>query len=230
MQRLVALYDQGYQATAIAKRLGGLLRAQLIDGTLQSEPALQLLARLIEVPSSYDPERFLEITLLSNRATVEPQPTSVTAEPVAPLSTQPISPPATPETPKPQKALKPTSQAATMTLSDAIWPEVLQTLKQRHNTLYGVVRMAQPDFSEAGTVKLAFAFAFHQKRLSENANREKLAAIIQELTGAAVNIEGVHDAKAQAPPSPPANENEAAGEDDLSVISNIFGEAKLLES
>lgn len=65
---------------------------------------------------------------------------------------------------------------------DAIWPKVLLTLKQKHNTLYGVIRMAQPNFQD-DTLELAFAFAFHEKRLKESSNRQKVADVIYELTG-----------------------------------------------
>jgi type IV secretory pathway VirB10-like protein len=116
-------------------------------------------------------------------------------------------------------------------LDMSVWPDILQVLKQRYTTLYGIIRIAKPDFSEPSTLKLAFAFAFHQKRLNENANRQKLAAIIQEVTGQTVVIEGVHDQTAEPPKLPPIAD-EATHEPDLNLtaISNIFGEAELLES
>jgi len=224
MQGVTALYDQGYQAVAIAKRLAAMLRAQLLAGSQDPEAALRLLGRLIEVPASYDPERFLEIVLLGNRrAAAAPRPSPTVSAPIPPAKPAAKSAPATPAAESP-----PPKHTATGPLDAAVWPEVLQALKQRHNTLYGVVRMAQPDFSSAGTLKLAFAFPFHQKRLSENANREKLAAIVQELTGQAVNIEGVHDKDAQ-PPVAAGSPDEPAG-DSLATINNIFGPAELLES
>jgi hypothetical protein len=76
---------------------------------------------------------------------------------------------------------------------------------------------------------LSFAFAFHQKRLSENANRQKLADIIEELTGKTVAIEGLHD-KLATPPEAPAAITPEPPDGDLAAISNIFGGAELLES
>ncbi|HEY5442734.1 MAG TPA: DNA polymerase III subunit gamma/tau, partial [Candidatus Saccharimonadales bacterium] len=224
MQILTGLYDQGYQAAAIAKRLGGLLRQQLAQGS-QPELVLPLLGRLIEVPGSHDPERFLEITLLLSRPATR-QPASM-PEPAPQKAAPAPAPTKQPEEPAQKPAATP-RPAGNAPLDASVWPEVLQMLKQRHNTLYGMVRMAQPDFSEAGNVKLTFAFAFHQKRLNENANRERLADIIKELTGQDVHIEGVHDKNAPAPQMPVSVE--PPPDDDLAVISNIFGEAKLLES
>jgi hypothetical protein len=94
--------------------------------------------------------------------------------------------------------------------------------------LYGVVRMAQPSFEE-GSVTLAFAFPFHQKRLNEANNRQKLADIIQSLTGQPVNIDCVVDKAAKAPTvETPIVPKQADG--DMSAISNIFNGAELLES
>jgi DNA polymerase-3 subunit gamma/tau len=229
IQIITALYDQGYQATAIAKRLAALLRAQLLENRQEPGLILQLLGRLIEVPISHDPERFLEIVLLDSRPSVKSESHPPVSVP-QPAETPVLAPQSSPQPDKPAKApVKPeTHKTVSSTLEAATWPEILQTLKQRHNTLYGIVRMAQPDLSEAGALKLAFAFPFHQKRLNENANREKLAGIIKELTGQAVSIEGVHDKNAQPPQGLQAAKN--PGDDNLAVISNIFGPAELLES
>jgi len=222
MQALTALYDQGYQAAAIAKRLGRLLRQKLADNVADNDTSLKLLQALIEVPAAYDPERYLELLLLQNRAptvaTAKPveEPLAIQPAPEPPQRPDPVTKPAAAKSTKPAKAGKP--------LDKATWQDVLQALKQRHNTLYGVVRMAEPDFSEAGRLQLSFAFAFHQKRLNENANREKIAAIIEELTGQSVVVAGIYDQTAKAPAA------ELAEDPNLAAISNIFGNAELLES
>jgi DNA polymerase-3 subunit gamma/tau len=63
MQQIMALYDQGFQAAAIAKQLGHLLRDQLVNGKLKLDKtdALNLLHKLLNVPAAHNPERFLEI-------------------------------------------------------------------------------------------------------------------------------------------------------------------------
>ena len=110
-------------------------------------------------------------------------------------------------------------------LDESVWPEVLQTLKQRHNTLYGIVRMAQPQLS-GNNLELVFAFAFHQKRMSEADNQRRLREIIKELTGQTVSVSAVTDSNLA--PSPPVAE--PPNSTDLAAISNIFGGGELLES
>ncbi len=246
MKHIAALYDQGYQAALIAKQLGRILRAKLAEGSAPEVAVLGLLSELIEVPRSMEPERFLEIAVLryhSQIAHLQPRPDAAQAQ-LHGEGPRPTTPsPETSEDPAGSKAQpdkntgskpEPISGKAKNNheqtdLAEAVWPDVLQALKQRHNTLYGVVRMASPDFSEPGTLQLAFAFAFHQKRLNENANRDKLAAIVQEITGRTVSIEVVHDPKAK-PPKAAAPVTETPSNGSLTTISNIFGGAELLES
>lgn len=223
MQTLTDLYQQGFQAAAIAKQLGQSLRNKLAHGQLdmQQDKALDLMSQLIEVPIAHNPERYLEIVLLkyaSTDAPTSPKKTPQKAEKETPALT---------ETPAAKAVPKPKKQTGTAALDSSIWPDVLNTLKTRHNTLYGVVRMAQPEFGDS-SINLAFAFAFHQKRLNEPANRQKIADIILELTGQKINIDCSLDKKA-APPTVETPIVQDKG-DDLSAISNIFGGAELLES
>jgi DNA polymerase-3 subunit gamma/tau len=241
MRTITALYDQGYQAAAIAKRLGQVIRSQLLAGTVEPETALRLLSRLIEVPASHDPERFLEITLLAiartSPANVAPKENSeaVSEKPKIDDPGPAKSPvagekPASTSAKAAAKAKLPSPPATSQKpLDETVWPEILQALKQQHNTLYGVVRMAQPDFSEAGTLGLVFAFAFHQKRIDEDANRQKLADIIRQLTGQTVTIKSRHDKSTVTPPAANAETGQTL-DLNLTAISNIFGDAELLES
>jgi hypothetical protein len=190
-----------------------------------ADRSFSLLPRLLEVPTSNDPERFLEIIIL--------EALPVTAVTLAPIKqTEPtITPtaalPTKPEPPKPAKSAK--KAPISGVLDEAVWPNVLQALKQKHNTLYSVVRMAQPDFSEAGTLRLIFAFGFHQKRLKENGNQQVLIDTIEELTGQPVRIDCLLDKDAKPPKTAPAAAAPPASQE-LSAISNIFGGAELLES
>jgi hypothetical protein len=136
--------------------------------------------------------------------------------------------------PEPPKAAaidvvkQPAKVVGTAELDGTIWPEVLAALKQKHNTLYGVLRMAEPEFGNDGALKLTFAFAFHQKRSNEAGNRQRLADIIHELTGKTVTIICVLDANAK--PADVSPTIKKVDNSSLSTISNIFGEAELLES
>lgn len=242
MTQLNDLFLQGYQPAAIAKQISKILRRQLVDHKLElpSETALEILGRLIEVPASHDPERFLEITLLSTQPTslVHANTHEAKKEPAAPTKIETKEVKETKKMkgkePEPKSELKKgqavDDAASADELDESIWPKVLQTLKQKHNTLYGVVRMAQPSFQDDSTVQLAFAFAFHKKRIEEASNGQKLADIIQELTGKAVKVECVLDKSAKPPKLSEDRPVEIPPDPGLATINNIFGAAELLES
>lgn len=233
MRTLNQLYDDGFQATIIAKRLGTLVRDGILSGSQNYEQSLELLKHLLEVPIAHDPERYLEIVLLSFR---QPTPNIDAVKPVpaqdevkstkpAPVA-EPATPPASEPTAKPVEHKH--SPPVSSTFDANIWPEVLDRLKSRHNTLYSVVRMAEPEFGD-NTVKLSFAFPFHHKRILENSNQQKIADVIEELTGQQVELEPLVDKSAKPFKSldelPPIQEDTG-----LKAISNIFGNAELLES
>jgi DNA polymerase III subunit gamma/tau len=244
---LLSLYEQGYQAAGIAKQLAAKLRRDISNGVLalNQHTALDLLAKLIEVPASHDPERFLEIIMLEKATAGSPAITPAiavqqTAEPLP----QPPGTTKKKNVPKPMEKDEtnastaedtkeqgsPKRQHQTMSVIDeAIWPQVLEALKKKHNTLYGIVRMAHPNFDTAGRIELGFAFAFHQKRIMDAKNRKVLADIINELTGQQVEIVcTLNKELASAPKQPKAAPK--AGSTDINAISNIFGGAELLES
>ncbi len=228
VSQVSGLYDQGYQAAAIAKQLAQLIRTRLIGNELSMDrgAALELLGDLIAVPAAHDPERYLEISLLRAQkadladAIEVVESTAVEAEEIE----EPA--PAKEEIPEPRPTVE--TPTAPSTLDGALWPQILGALKRKHNTLYSVVRMAQPTFGD-GALTLAFAFAFHQKRLNEAGNRKVLAQTVEELTGKTVRIECIVD-KAAKPDSPKVERAEAPVRADISAISNIFGGAELLES
>jgi DNA polymerase III subunit gamma/tau len=259
-QQLTDLYDQGFQAVSIARQLSRQLRQQLLQGqsSLSAQQLIDLLAQLVEVPAAFDPERFLEIVLLS---AVTPSVVAATSNqkpiptaPKAPSHAAPAvkaSPPVqTSEKPEttvaeppaaidpPQKAPKaqppkekPAAKNGSATFEAALWPQILSVLKQKHNTLYGVVRMAQPTFSDT-TLVLAFKFAFHQKRVNDTKNRQLLAETLEQLTGQTITIECVlsqdmpDHPPAVATPLPAAPPADSAV---LGAISTIFGGGELLD-
>lgn len=233
------LYNQGYQATSIAKQLGQAIRGQIVNNSLilQAEQAFTLLNQLIEVPIAHDPERFLEICLLRIHNLNDTSGDKSNYQKSETLKHKIPS--------KPETASKPVEEAIAEiieqpvqkpiplnSVDDTLWPKVLLALKLKHNTLYGVVRMAEPTFTPEG-LRLAFKFAFHQKRISETANQKILIKIINELTGQPVSIECVYD-KAAKPPkisvvTVPSSDSEQS-KSDITAISNIFGGGELLES
>lgn len=252
MRALNAMYEQGYRAAAIARQLGQRTRVELAENASSpaSEGALRLLARLIEVPASHDPERYLEVVLLEtgglqNAAAAVPAAGPAGRRPAAPAHPEAAPParkikderPADPEPAAPDLEAETPAEETTATpvvgvLDLSVWPQVLAALKKKHNTVYSIARMGQPSFSEQGTLKLAFAFAFHQKRINDARNRKLLADTIAEVTGQTVPIECVYDKDLAQTPAPDAAPVVAPppGDPALSTISNIFGGGELLES
>lgn len=104
-----------------------------------------------------------------------------------------------------------------MELGD-LWQATLDEIKKQYNTLYGIARMAKPEF-DGTTLTLGFKFVFHQKRINEIKNRQIFADVFSRLYGGPVEISCIV-----------AEPTTAAGAPDVSAVSNIFGGAELLES
>ena len=241
-KNLNALFELGYPAVAVAKTLGKTLRRSLLAGSskIDSVQLLEVLSRLIDVPGSRDPERLLEIILLTASAQAGPAavPTAAVVEaPVPPAAlpaiekkniskaTSPTPKVAAPAPVTPTPEAPPVVDAAPVQVASivdsAIWPEVLNALKLKYNTLYGVVRMAVPTF-EGNELELAFGFAFHQKRLNDPKNKKILSDILYVLSGQAFHISCV--VKKDVPlTNVPLSKPAASAPADLSAIADIFG-------
>ena len=179
---LQSLYDDGFRAGGIAEQLSKQLRQAMVTkkSPLGGTETLTLLKNLLDIASSPNPERYLELVLLQARTqTITQNAAPVIDPPVVRAAPNPVAvaPVPTPIEPKPaakeelvvaeptQDKPKPTRISKDAKLIDAdMWTQILAELKKQYNTLYGIVRMAQTDFSEPGRVELAFTFPFHQKR------------------------------------------------------------------
>lgn len=166
---------------------------------------------------------------------VEPVPSPLETPDAAMLSRDPASKPETSKETSPETSGdSPTSDTPSQTTptrsvqdnengvpEDAaeLWQQALDEIKKQYNTLYGIARMAQPEF-DGEKLTLAFKFAFHQKRINEAKNRKLFADVVSRLYGSPVEIFCVVAEPAEAVTKQP----------DVSAISNIFGGAELLES
>jgi len=256
---LSTLTNQGYTAATISSNIALILRTQLINNQqpiLPIDQTLNLLANLIDVSSSTQPEAFLEICLLKaisqtsqnhhqtdlNQSTKPADSLATNQKPPAidlkesntEIKTQLTkdseknNPKLTTKTPQnnPEEAKQATNQqpkqASEQTTFD--WEAVLGILKASYNTLYGVARMAQIDTNDPATLRLHFAFAFHQKRVNEAKNREIILAAIKQTTGQNWELECIVDKSLLTQPKP------ATEEPDLDVINSIFnGSEKINE-
>jgi DNA polymerase-3 subunit gamma/tau len=240
---LQALKEQGYEPPQVARQLGRQLRDHIVSGKagLAHDVALALLARLVDVPASRDPRSALEIALLDAALTGKTPETP--AEPKI-MQQEVAIKPAIQVEPHPSSLRKTTKTDDTPLSSEpldaTVWPKMLQSIKQKHNTLYSVVRTVRPVFGN-GEITLECGYAFHKKRLSESRNKQVIMDTVREITGQEVAVQfsvvaGVVPLEAEAPlpaadekvhEAKPAKKQDSA---DIKTISNIFGGAELLES
>lgn len=170
----------------------------------------------------------------------------------APVSTAPTKPTAAPKTapkkPEPDPTASPakvqlnqtnttetsaSKQTAAKSNSTAVtavdgfslegWPVVVAEVKKTHNTLYSILRMAEPRI-EDDTLLLAFRFPFHQKQLNNEKNRKVIGDVIQRVTGSNIAIKCVID-KASKPEL-----NVDVKHNAIASVSDIFGGAEVLDS
>jgi DNA polymerase III subunit gamma/tau len=228
------LHEQGYQASQIAKQLAKHIRSSLMEGKPSFEPTTLslLLKRLIDVPASHDPMALLEIILLETTFAGTPQNNIVVQPPhqTAPAEKPEPKPKKTPpKVSPPEEESLPKPAAKDSPLDESTWQQVLQILKQKHNTLYGVARMATPLFKDDG-LTLVFGFPFHQKRLNDAKNKQIVADIISAQTGKDIKISCIVEAKPKTSPAEKKPERDIPPPaDPLKTISNIFGDAEVLE-
>jgi DNA polymerase-3 subunit gamma/tau len=250
---LHTIQTQGFQAAATASQLSARLRQGIITHTskIPLTDVTHLLRELLAVGASPQPDRLLEIVLLEatdQPGTVQPKvnevlegvtPPAAKIHPlpaeVSPLPSKiksPIAEPILPSKGKPPAAVldtvtKPTV-SSNLTVDEAHWSQIILALKQKYNTLYSIIRMAQPTF-EPGKVTLAFAFAFHSKRINDVKNKRIISDVIAQQTGSAVEIICVHDKTAHpVTASLTTNATEHLPDASLIAINTIFGGGELL--
>ncbi|MDZ7744840.1 MAG: DNA polymerase III subunit gamma/tau [Candidatus Saccharibacteria bacterium] len=251
------IQEQGFQASMVAKQLATLLREALINDKhyFDYNITTNILKELIEVPVSHDPVSYLELALLS--AATKINPGSSHSRPQSQLPTQPeqtIDKQTTPnnpesnQTPSSTKPKKPQAKSESKAdkapevsntaanespksqsskLDADAWQSVLDAVKQKHNTLYSILRMATPKFDK-NTVVLLFDFPFHQKRINEDKNKQAIIGIVHSSIGQ--DVELVCELATTQSKKPDKPDTTPKTDDSVDTISNIFGSAEVLES
>lgn len=247
---LQSMRSQGYHPAQTARQLGTLIRAQLLETSPnQSNVMVGLLKDLLEVPATHDPEAYLELILVdaslknqrggSDDSSAPPKVAALaTDEPpkVVEQITRSVKPQEAAARPQKKQAVEEESPEMKRARSapppenaEQLWQETLNTIKSKHNTLYGVLRTAIATF-DSSILTLTFAFAFHQKRIKESRNSQVIANVLKELTGENYTIRAVVDKTAQKPDTKDEAAPASGEQNDLEAISNIFGSAEVLES
>lgn len=243
---LAELRQAGYQPAQTAQQLSQRLRANLLAGRVsQPQQTIQLLGKLLDVAGSTQPDQLLEVILLGyvlDQSPVAPGPTTPPAVPRPPIK-QTVAKSVPKKTPtlvekKPAETTSPAdpvpegkpqpSPSAELDgeFTIELWPTILTHIKKQYNTVYGILRMAQPSL-EGNTLTLLFKFPFHEKQINQKKNRALISDIIQRETGSNILL-SCKVMTTDEKPLTPATKPASAG--DLDTVSNIFGGGEVLES
>lgn len=220
---------QGVQAPMVAKQLSVVLRTSLIAGSGESSLTLKLLENLLSVAGSHDPNLALELAIFSVVVNGNNQaPATVnTAIPIVPPTTKKAQ---SQDEPKPKTSIirevqtDPTLAKPSSDINS--WQAVVDEIKGKHNTLYGIARMATPTLDK-NKLTLSMDFPFHHKRLTETKNTKILSQTISQIMGKDIELEIVVKPKL-VQEKKPTPELKIDNNSDLETISNIFGGAEIV--
>lgn len=244
---LTEVQNQGIDIVRFAHQLSTALRNNIINGDdAPTSAKLALLDALARVGAHPNPSMALDIALYGqlvddSGAPVEPvnNPAVKTIKQPENKATEAAPPPIDefqdapmpvfePEQVQDEKEeLPPMENSATETMPE--WDNVLNAIKKKHSTLYGVVRMGIPNI-EGTTVNLSFAFPFHSRRVAEDKNRRVLEDIIHQTIGRKLKVVAVTRKKVPKPDELPVKSQKKPDPEPLESVSNIFGTVEIVES
>ena len=211
------LREQGADPTVMSKLLSSALLQDWADGTTNSWTTA-LLKDLVEVPASSQPQDKLEIAILE-AASSNARTAQVEHVPKATESKPEVKAPAKKPEPKVAKSGK---------FSTDDWSQVLDQIKDRAPALYTAMRMATPVVS-GGALTLTFQFPLHEKKVRSTTNKNLIVEVIEVISGDRLTINT--DVKKTKLQDQPATEVQVPKSTYTpQAISNIFGEAEVLES
>jgi DNA polymerase-3 subunit gamma/tau len=230
-QELEAAYAYGSEAAMLANQISSLLREKLIkkDSSLSNTHLIDTLQKLLMVAGSVRPKAELELILifaaLNNQSqeainnsseTISKTETSIsTKEKVTSEDTENL----VAEVPV-------AATSSDMPMDLELWDSVLSNLKQKYNTLYSIVRMAEVHRFD-NTLELTFKFPFHYKQINESKNQTIMRTLLADLKQDHIILETKLAQKDQPAPKLPVKKQV---NDELTTINNIFGSHEVLES
>ncbi len=240
LSQLNKLYDQGYQAIIVANQLSNFFKEHLIENDikqLSTQQIINILKKLLDINTASDPERYLEIILID----VIINMTSSTKNNINELISTSVDNTRTKKKNEAQivsnntiseihsvsKSSNSEEELFDYNDSTQVWNQLLAKLKISYNTLYGIVKMADPIFKNDGSIELIFKFAFHQKRLKEAKNNLIISEILFSITGKKTKISYLLSDKLTE--SHEKNDIIKSSLDDISSVTNVFKGAELLE-
>lgn len=215
------LEHNGINYALLANRLSEHFRDCIVSGnsSLQRDKIVRLLDGLLDVQTSAQPKQKLSICLL--HAVVESTPVAQRTA-VAPKEEE-AKASEVPKTPKQEKIMEapehqkksPAKEPATKSIDEA-WDKTLDTLKNEQNTIYAITRMGKISSFLDNNLVVEFKFPFHAKRMSDDRNKKLVEQYLSTHLGSPIQVSF-------------SVTGEQADEKNIQNISNIFGEAEVLE-
>jgi DNA polymerase-3 subunit gamma/tau len=247
------LREQGIDSGRAALSISSALRNKMINGEtkLDHAKAVKLLKDLLPLTLGSNDFIGLELAII-DAIDVATSENVVVAKPAPPKQEVPTTEKEEkkeieslkPETAKPVKSLEPVSEntviasesdldepkkpAKPVKFNNDSWNELLDSLKKKHNTLYGVLRMAEPNQDE-GLIELNFKFSFHKKQVDTPQNAAILKDFINTYFGTK-NFKTVYKKTLADSKSSTATPQKMQKPSIVASVSNIFEGAELLES
>lgn len=219
LKLLSSLNEQAIDSIMLAKSISQVIRNRIVGDSV-GRADFKLLKDLIEIPASHQPTEALEIALLEAA-----YPENTAAPSINTKLEAPIEPPSQ-EKMKTVSKTEPTG-AATTDFSIDKWDLVLENIKTQAASLYTALRLATPTLEDK-TLYLHFEFPLHQKKLNQAANKNIVSDTIEKMTGQRIVIKCLVQEKTAKQVS--AGRKVPKGDNELTTISNIFGNAEVLES
>jgi len=210
IKKLIEIEEQGVNPTAIAASLADKLRRQALSSNI-TKIQIGLLKSLTQVSASSRPQEALEIALLES-VSLDEEVADGHEDKQTETEPQPKSPSPT------------ISNDEKTSFSLSRWSEVLDKAKLEAASIYTALRLAEPQLS-GDVLTLSFQFPLHQKKLDQTKNKDLVAKVIYEVTGATIIIETQVRPKVKMSQISVEPEIEPAG-----AIHSIFGGAEVMET
>lgn len=228
IEQLQTAKENGVSAVLIAEQLLQTIRQGIVTKKvpLPLEQSLKLMQDLLSVESASRPDIQLEIVLIDTQlSNSNGSKKSVEMEKIQPPLTIKS------ESAVAKKAEKPVKLDEKAGFSNDLWEETLDRIKNEHNTLYGIVRMAEPEFDTvANELILRFKFPFHLKRINETKNKQLIGQILNDLGVERFEIRC--ELLAKEPKLKPAAHKSTENSQPINPVEqirSIFGNAEVLE-
>lgn len=200
---------------------------QLIEEIRKSRSAdkkqIALYDELLDVATSAEPELKLEAVLLAHTLEDEPSGSSKRAsqENLSPAQAKHSSAKKL-DTASDSQSHSSSVGSEERPLDDSQWHKLLGSIKTSHNSLYAVLRQAQPVLSQDELI-LKFKFSFHKDRVSENRNKRVVEDAASRILDTSVTVRASHNPEIKQKPIKPAPQSE------FSTVAELMGGGEIMD-